>query len=187
MSRWFVAVALFAGVALAGMPVPAHAADEKTLGCVADHLDAPALALIETYFEKMILSPEGKSLPDPGDAQVDALAVASDRCAKLHGWSDTAMSMAVAYTVATVGRAGAERALTGLGVNPAPIAKFYYGLPLTTRQTAIPNPPWPATIQAFAEEVQTRELFDPAKGRQVGRYLGCLNVADSSRVEFLRA
>lgn len=184
MRGWLVAVALYAGAALGA---PAHAADEKTLSCVAEHLDAPARALIETHFEKMILAPEGEPLPGPSDAQLDALTAASGACAKLHGWSQAATSDAVAYTIGIIGRPGAERALIGMGINPAPIAKFYDGLPLTTRQTAMPNPPWPDAIQVFAADVQARKLFDLRYGTQVGRYLGSLNVVDVSRAEFLRA
>ncbi|MCW3848818.1 hypothetical protein OF829_16390 [Sphingomonas sp. LB-2] len=185
MKSWLAAIALGAGLAVAA--APAYAADEKTLDCVSEQLDAPIAAGIEGHFERIVLTPLGDPMPVLPDAEAEAIQRAADRCARLHGWSGKAAFAAQTYAKSKIGRAGTERGLRSFDIDPAPIAEFYFRQPLSLREVTMSDPVWKPVVMDFARESGTRHLFDPAQARRVGRYLGCLSLIDVSRADFRRA
>lgn len=177
---------LAAAFAALMLPATAQAADEKTLGCVADHLDAVTVAAIESYFEDTTTASTSTGTSPPPDTMVKAVKAAAATCATLHGWSVAATQAAGGYALASKGRAGAERGLHSLGIDPAPIAHMYLQLPLSARETLMPAAPWPSELANFSRRADARHLYPVAEARRVGRYLGCLNVIDAFRAKFRR-
>src|ERR1051326_7239914 len=106
MLRAALALSLSVPFALAA-PVPAHAADAATLGCVEAGLDANA--------RKLLLDDLTINLNNAGKDQsyrpetVQAIQAVARACQQKNNWSDAATSASILYTMPKIGWPTADR------------------------------------------------------------------------------
>jgi len=134
MLRAALALSLCTPFVLAA-PMPAHAADVATLGCVEAGLDANA--------RKLLLDDLTVNLNNAGKEQhyrpetVQAIQQVALACKAKHGWSTPAAEASVFYTTATIGWPVADRLARAQALDPDALAKRFRALPDAERNDAL--------------------------------------------------
>jgi len=168
-----------AALALLAVPAPAFAADEATLGCVADGATPAARAEVERYVRGMFGEADG-------DAQqaVTGLDAASRVCAKRHGWSDNARKGAIAYTMATLGLETASEELRKHGSDPVRFTELFNELPQSLREN-VPSGDVPPEFEAMMEKAWSEGLLpDEAAQQAATQFLALLFIRDIGLAAF---
>jgi len=171
-------VVRFALVLALAVTAPAHAADLKTLDCVARTATPAVRTALATDIERNLSHADQKQSYD--SAVVAGLRAAALTCQTQHKWTDAAMQSAILYAVPTLGMATAQRLAAANRLNYAALETRFMALPTAERIDAL-NAAVLGKLAAGA--VEAGDVID-TNANLAGGIFGLLAVREKARSDF---
>ncbi|RYY26428.1 MAG: hypothetical protein EOP62_09835 [Sphingomonadales bacterium] len=164
---------------LAAVAAPALAADVATINCVSNKISPELRGQVAADYDVRLREP-GRAM----DIVLDDKLIAFGReCKALHGWSETAMNAAVAWTRSTIALPTTEAFSRAKGIDVDTIKQVWLATPEGTRSRQLVD----ADLQILGKTLQEKGVFkNPGDPTIVGRLIAYMNTNIFTRLDFIR-